>query len=201
VQLVAISKTIPVERLVHAREAGIRALGENRVQEAAGKVAGVPGVEWHLVGHLQGNKAGRALELFDVIESVDSLELASRLDRLARERGSGAVPVYLQVNVDADPAKGGFAPAALAQALPSILAFPDLEVRGLMTVGLLAAAPEEARPTFIRLRVLSEELRAGDPRLGPGLSMGMSDDYEVAVEEGSTLVRVGRAIFGERPAA
>jgi pyridoxal phosphate enzyme (YggS family) len=199
VQLVAISKTVPLEVLLAAPAAGLHVLGENRVQEAADKVPGLPDVEWHLVGHLQGNKAGRAIELFSVIQSVDSVALAERLARLAAERGRERLPVYLQVNVDADPAKAGFDPAALEAALPGLLSLPSLEVRGLMTVGLLVEDPEAARPTFVRLRALSERLRAAYPDLGAGLSMGMSDDFEVAIEEGSTLVRVGRAIFGERP--
>ena len=200
--LVAISKTVPVERLRLAQAAGHDVLGENRVQEAADKIPQLDPATWHLVGHLQKNKAARAVELFDVIESVDSVALASRLDRLVEERGSrgaGPLPVFLQVNVDADPAKAGFTPEALERELGDVLALPQLEVRGLMTVGWLADAASEARPTFVRLRELSERLRASDPRLGPGLSMGMSDDYEVAIEEGSTLVRVGRALFGERP--
>ncbi len=153
------------------------------------------------MGHLQKNKAARALELFDAIESVDSAALAVRLDRLAGERGTRAgsrLPVYLQVNVDADPAKAGFAPEALERELGDLLALPNLQVLGLMTVGWLTGDAGEARPTFARLRQLSERLRAADPRLGSGLSMGMTDDYEVAIEEGSTLVRVGRALFGER---
>ena len=201
-ELVAISKTVPVERLRLALAAGHETLGENRVQEAAAKVPLLASASWHLVGHLQRNKAGKAVELFDAIESVDSSALAQRLDRLVGERGSragGPLPIYLQVNVDADPAKAGFSPQALEHELEAILDLPNLEVRGLMTVGLLTSGGEAARPTFVRLRQLSERLRAADGRLGPGLSMGMTDDYEVAIEEGSTLVRVGRALFGERP--
>jgi hypothetical protein len=201
-ELVAISKTVPVERLRPALAAGYETLGENRVQEAAAKVPLLASASWHLVGHLQRNKAGRAVELFDAIESVDSGALAQRLDRLVGERGTragGPLPIYLQVNVDADPAKAGFTPQALEHELEAILDLPNLEVRGLMTVGLLTSGGEAARPTFVRLRQLSERLRAADGRLGPGLSMGMTDDYEVAIEEGSTLVRVGRALFGERP--
>jgi PLP dependent protein len=208
VQLVAVSKTVPLARLRPAVAAGLRVLGENRVQEAAEKAPALPEVEWHLVGHLQRNKAARALELFDVVESLDSLPLAQRLDRLVAERLDAAdgpmgpvaarLPVYLQVNVDADPAKEGFLPDGLHADLPAILGLPRLEVRGLMTVGRLVEDPEAARPTFVRLRELSAALRAGHEGLGSGLSMGMSDDLEIAVEEGSTLVRVGRALFGER---
>ena len=200
--LVAISKTVSTDRLRLAQAAGHDLLGENRVQEAADKIPSLGPSTWHLVGHLQKNKAAKAVELFDAIESVDSVALATRLDRLVGEHGSrsgGPLPVYLQVNVDADPAKAGFSDASLERELGEVLALPHLEVRGLMTVGLLTTGSVEARPTFVRLRELSERLRAADPRLGPGLSMGMSDDYEVAIEEGSTLVRVGRALFGERP--
>ncbi len=186
--------------------AGLTTLGENRVQEAAAKVPLVPGAEWHLVGHLQGNKARLALGCFGIIESVDSAELAVRLDRLVGEGaaagGAGArLPVLLQVNVDVDPAKAGFQPDELPGRLPAILALPHLDVRGLMTVGRLAATPEDARSTFVGLRELAASLRSSAPALGPELSMGMSDDFEVAVEEGSTIVRVGRALFGERPHA
>jgi pyridoxal phosphate enzyme (YggS family) len=199
VQLVAVTKGVSLERVRGAVAAGITTLGENRVQEAMPKIAALPDVEWHLVGHLQGNKAARAVELFSVIGSVDSLSLAERLDRLGR--GTGRVsgyPIYLQVNVDADPTKEGFAPEALARDLDALLDLPGLEVRGLMTVGRLVPSPEEARPTFRRLADLSRDLRARRASLGAGLSMGMTDDFEVAVEEGSTLIRVGRAIFGER---
>jgi hypothetical protein len=133
-----------------------------------------------------------------VIESVDSVELARRLDRLATESGR-TMPVLLQVNVDADPAKAGFAPDALAAGLTELLDLDHLAIGGLMTVGRLVERPEDARPTFTALRALSERLRTHDPRLGPALSMGMSDDYPVAIEEGATIVRVGRALFGERP--
>jgi pyridoxal phosphate enzyme (YggS family) len=200
--LVAVSKTVPVERLRAALAAGHDRLGENRVQEAAGKIGALGPAEWHLVGHLQKNKAAKALQLFDVIESVDSMALATRLDRLVGERGARAcerLPIYLQVNVDADPAKAGFTPEALEREMTEVLALPRLEVRGLMTVGWLTGGADEARPTFVRLRELSARLRAADHRLGAGLSMGMTDDYEAAIEEGSTLVRVGRALFGERP--
>jgi pyridoxal phosphate enzyme (YggS family) len=201
--LVAISKTVPAARLRLAQAAGYDVLGENRVQEAAAKIPLLGSAEWHLVGKLQKNKAGKAVELFDVVESVDSVALAARLDRLVGERGSrggGPLAIYLQVNVDADPAKAGFAPEALERELGELVALPNVDVRGLMTVGFQTAGGDAARPTFERLRQLSERLRTAEPRLGAGLSMGMTDDFEVAIEEGSTLVRVGRALFGERPA-
>jgi pyridoxal phosphate enzyme (YggS family) len=200
VALVAVSKTFPPERLRAAVAAGLTTLGENRVQEAESKVGEVPGATWHLVGPLQSNKAKRALGTFDVIQTVDSVALAERLDRLAAEVRPGArVPVLLQVNVDRDPAKAGFDPEGLARAAAGLGGLGRLDVRGLMTVGRLVDRAEDARPTFVALRELSERLRTEWPGLGPELSMGMTDDFEVAVEEGATIVRVGRAIFGERP--
>jgi pyridoxal phosphate enzyme (YggS family) len=198
VTLVAVSKTIPAERLRGAVAAGIQILGENRVQEAEAKVGAVPGATWHLIGPLQSNKARRALATFAVIESVGSIELATRLDALV-ETPAAAYPVLLQVNVDRDPAKAGFLPDGIAPAIERLDALERLDFRGLMTVGRLSDDPDAARSTFVGLRRLGEELRASWPRLGSELSMGMSDDFEVAVEEGATIVRVGRAIFGERP--
>jgi pyridoxal phosphate enzyme (YggS family) len=198
IELVAVTKTVSAERVRAAIAVGLDILGENRVQEAADKRPETPGATWHLVGPLQSNKAGRALETFDVIESVDSVELATRLSRLALEMGRAPSPVLLQVNVDADPAKAGFRPEALAASLPAMLDLAGIRVDGLMTIGRLVTEPEAARPTFVALRSLGERLRAAQPRLGPSLSMGMSDDFEVAVEEGATHVRVGRALFGAR---
>jgi pyridoxal phosphate enzyme (YggS family) len=209
VELVAVTKTVPPERIRDAIAAGFTTLGENRVQERQAKVAEVDAVStwpageqprWHLIGPLQSNKARRAVELFDVIETVDSSALAERLDRIAAElRPASPMPIMLQVNVDADAAKAGFEVADLERELAGILALPALAVEGLMTVGRLVADPEQARPTFVALRDLSARLRARDSRLGPALSMGMTDDFEVAVEEGATHVRIGRAIFGARP--
>jgi pyridoxal phosphate enzyme (YggS family) len=198
VQLVAVSKTVPAMRVGAAIAAGLTVLGENRVQEAESKAPLLAGASWHLIGPLQSNKARRAVELFDVIESVDSAELARRLDRMAGELGRAPLGVYLQVNVDRDEAKAGFMPAALEAEAAELAALPNLRLLGLMTVGRLVDSAQEARPTFIRLRELSERLRAAVPDLGAGLSMGMSDDYPLAVEEGATAVRVGRALFGVR---
>jgi PLP dependent protein len=194
-----VSNTVASARLRAAVSAGLDVLGENRVQEAADKIPEVRGASWHLVGPLQSNKARRAVELFDVVESLDSLDLALRLDRLAREiRPGRPLPVLLQVNVADDPAKAGFTPRGVESALPKLLGLANLRVDGLMTIGRLVARPEDARPTFGSLRELAARLRAVHAALGPGLSMGMSDDFEVAVEEGATIVRVGRALFGER---
>jgi pyridoxal phosphate enzyme (YggS family) len=200
VRLVAVSKTIPPDRLRAGVAAGLDLLGENRVQEALGKIDEVPGASWHLIGPLQANKARKALVAFSMIETVDSAALAARLDRIAGELRAGRpLPVLLQVNVDLDPAKAGFLPDELGGIVPEVLGLPNLDIRGLMTVGRLAADAEAARPTFAALRRLSEALRRAEPRLGADLSMGMSDDFPVAIEEGATLVRVGRALFGERP--
>jgi PLP dependent protein len=152
------------------------------------------------VGPLQANKARRALEAVHVIQSVDSLELARRLDRIAGEVRPGTrFPILLQVNVADDPAKAGFEPEAVEADVAELLALPNLRVDGLMTIGRQVASAEEARPTFTALRDLRDRLRAANPSLGTALSMGMTDDFEAAVEEGATIVRVGRALFGERP--
>ena len=210
VRLVAVTKTVPVERVRAAVAAGLTELGENRVQEGTAKIGARRrrDVAPHRAPPVEQGPPG--VEAFDVIESVDSLELAERLDRIVRavrglaDGGSIAadrrLPVLLQANVDADAAKAGFAPDAIETALPRLLALGALRVDGLMTVGRLVDDPDAARPTFIRLRELAARLRAADARLGPHLSMGMSDDYPVAVEEGATIVRVGRALFGARPA-
>ena len=202
VTLVAVSKTVPADALRDAVAAGLDLLGENRVQEAGAKVPEVPGARWHLVGPLQSNKAHPALDLFDAIESVDSVKLAQRLDRLVPETKPGRrYPILIEVNVDRDPAKAGFAPDAVDAAMPALVELPHLDVRGFMTVGRLTTDPGEARRTFAGLRELAEGCRSRWPELGPELSMGMSDDFEVAIEEGATIVRVGRALFGEREGA
>jgi PLP dependent protein len=200
VALVAVSKTVDAARLRDAVAVGITRLGENRVQEALAKVPDVPGATWELVGPLQSNKARRALEAFDRIQTVDSVGLAERLARMVDDiRPGDAFPVLVQVNIDDDPAKAGLAPDDVAPALAAMTALPGLRVEGLMTVGRLVGEAEHARPTFRALRELSDGLRRSGLALGPELSMGMTDDFEIAIEEGATIVRVGRAIFGERP--
>jgi pyridoxal phosphate enzyme (YggS family) len=199
---------VAVQRLEAAVAAGLTVLGENRVQEAEAKSPLLPGVTWHLIGPLQSNKARRAVELFDVIESVDSVDLARRLDRLAGEVGRpgnrgpsadrGRLGIYLQVNVDRDEAKSGFLPEELEAELATLGELRNLRLLGLMTIGRQVGPAEEARSTFARLRELSEQLRGRVGGLVAGLSMGMSTDYPIAIEEGATVVRVGRALFGER---
>jgi len=201
VTLVAVSKTVSIPRLRSAIAGGIHLFGENRVQEAAAKAAEVVGSHWVMVGPLQSNKVRKAAEIFESVETVSSLDLARRLDRVAAELRTRPWPVLLQVNVDADRRKAGFTAADVEAALPELLALPHLSIDGLMTVGRLVDEPDAARPTFRALRELRDRLRSRHDALGSALSMGMSDDFDVAVEEGATIVRIGRALFGERPAA
>jgi len=193
VLLVAVSKTVPADRVRLALEAGVAALGENRVQEAKEKieVLGHP-VPWHLIGHLQTNKARDAARLFDWIHSLDRLELAKELDRRARA-AARTLNVLIEVNLGEEPQKGGARPGELKPLLDSVAGLDALRIRGLMAIPPAAANPEETRPYFRRLREMRDA--AGLEHL----SMGMSADFEVAIEEGATMVRVGTAIFGARP--
>jgi pyridoxal phosphate enzyme (YggS family) len=192
--LIGVSKTVPAERVRLGVEAGLTALGENRVQEAKEKIKilGRP-VPWHLIGHLQTNKVRDALELFDLIHSLDRLELVRELERRAGDRGR-VVDTLLEVNVADEPSKSGFAPDAVGPALETIGGMTHLRVRGLMAIPPIVERAEDSRTWFQTLRRLAE--RHGLPEL----SMGMSADFEVAIEEGATMVRVGTAIFGDRPA-
>jgi pyridoxal phosphate enzyme (YggS family) len=199
VTLVAVAKTFPPEAIREAAEAGIRDVGENRVQEASAKfqVLGRD-VTWHLVGHLQTNKVKKALEIFDWIHSVDSLRLAEEISRRA-ERVGREVDVLVEVNVSGEPSKFGVRPSELHRLIEQVVRLPHLRLRGLMTIAPLVDDPEKARPYFAALRELRDQLlRSGVADHLPHLSMGMTDDFEVAVEEGATMVRIGRAIFGER---
>ncbi|MBN1423731.1 YggS family pyridoxal phosphate-dependent enzyme [Candidatus Fermentibacteria bacterium] len=196
VTVVAVTKNWPAEAVRMAIEAGLTDIGENRVQEAAAKIAALtPETRFHLVGHLQRNKAAKAAGMFDVIHSVASEELASRLSSAAAH-ASRVVDVLLQVNVALDPAKHGIGDADVRRLLSRLEPLPGIRVVGLMTIGPLAT-PEESRPHFRALR----ELRDGLAKEHPGirhLSMGMSSDYAVAVEEGATMVRIGTVLFGPR---
>lgn len=200
VLLVAVSKTVPPDRIRAAIAAGAPALGENRVQEAREKVRAVGRlVPWHLVGHLQTNKVKDALGCFDVIQSIDRLDLADAVSARALQ-GGRHVDVLVQVNVAEESQKGGVRPAGLAAALAAMAALPGLRLRGLMTIPPFPQDPEESRPYYRALAKLLDVV-AGDSGVGPAfteLSMGMSGDFEVAVEEGATIVRVGTAIFGPR---
>lgn len=199
VRVIAVSKTFPASSVRAAYDAGIRTFGENRVQEALEKISELPAdIEWHLIGHLQTNKARAAVGRFALIHSVDSLHLAQELDRQAQRAGL-TQRILLQVNVADEETKSGFDPSATATAASDIAQLKYLNIEGLMTIGPLAEAPEDVRWVFRELRALRDELRGRFPSLQlPELSMGMTGDFEVAVEEGATLIRVGRAIFGER---
>ncbi len=194
VRLIAVTKTFPAEVCAAALDAGLTDLGENRVQEGAAKAValaeGGRSPVWHLIGHLQSNKVKAALDAFAVIHSVDSVELATAISR----RTSAPISVLLEVNVAAEPSKYGFSLDETASAYERIVVLPNLDVRGLMTVAPQAEDAEQVRPVFRRLRRLAESLGL------PELSMGMSGDYEVAIEEGATMVRIGSALFGPRPA-
>lgn len=199
VLLVAVSKTHPAGAIVEAMAAGQRVFGENRVQEASDKSGRVEGATWHLVGRLQRNKARRAVEVFSVIQSLDSDRLASVLDRLGLERGT-PVDVFVEVDLAGEETKGGIAESELPAFLDLLVERRGLAVRGLMAIPPFFENPEHARPYFRRLRAIAErEAARKRPNIGLGqLSMGMSGDFEVAIEEGATIVRVGTAIFGSR---
>jgi PLP dependent protein len=204
VTLVAVSKTHPPEAVREAFVAGVRDFGENRIQEAEPKIAALEelraaGLRWHLVGHLQSNKARRAAALFDRIHSVDDPALGGRLERAAAEL-SRVVPVLVQVDLAGEPTKHGLDEARLFPGLEILRGLKSVRVEGLMVLPPLFEDPETARPYFRRLAQLRDLAVERDLLLGSELSMGMTLDLEVAVEEGATMVRVGTAIFGERPA-
>jgi len=197
VLLVAVTKTVDAARVREAAAIGLRTFGENRVQDAREKVAAVSGVSWHLIGSLQRNKAREAVRLFGWIESVDSEALAEELSRRA-EQQERTVDVLVQVNVACEPQKHGVSPEEAAAVVRRTAGLPGLRVRGLMTIAPAVSEPDEVRPVFRALREMRETLERSIRIALPELSMGMSDDFEVAVEEGSTMVRVGRAIFADR---
>jgi hypothetical protein len=201
VRLIAVSKTKPAEAIREAYAAGLREFGENRVQEAAAKRKELADLDaaWHLIGHLQSNKAKQAVQLFASIHSVDSLNLAEKIDRAAASLGR-KLPVLIEVHLGEEASKFGVEEDALLQLAEKIGALPSIELRGLMTLPPFFDIPEDVRPFFRRLREMAERLEA---RNLPGvsmreLSMGMSHDFEIAIEEGATIVRVGTAIFGGR---
>ena len=191
VTIVAVTKEVAPQAIEAALNAGIRHIGENRVQEAVEKIRLLSALElqptWHMVGHLQTNKVKTAVEIFDIIHSIDSLRLA----QLVNQRAEKSLRILLQVNISGEETKGGFAVAELPRALDEVARLPRLEVKGLMTIAPLVEDAEEVRPIFRRLRELRDSLGLEH------LSMGMTDDFEVAVEEGATIVRIGRAIFGK----
>lgn len=202
ITLVAVSKTHPPQLVREAIAAGIADFGENKVQEAEEKIPQVDrdSVRWHLIGHLQSNKARKAVGLFDVIHSIDSVSLARRLERMCEEENREELPVLIQVDLGHERTKTGASENELPKMLPAFKECRRVKLQGLMTLPPFYDNPEDVRPFFHRLRELRDELRAqgafGDGR--GELSMGMTHDFEIAIEEGATIVRVGTAIFGER---
>jgi len=205
ITLMAVSKTFPPQPIREAYKAGLRVFGENRVQEFTGKsdaLRDLAGAEWHLIGHLQSNKANKAAELFSAVDSIDSVKLAEKLNAAAERLGK-TLSVLIEVNVGGEQAKSGIDPQSheLDAILESASQFHNLNVRGLMTIPPFTDDPEGARPYFRQLRELRDRISARRlPRIEMAiLSMGMSHDFEIAIAEGSTCVRVGTGIFGERP--
>jgi PLP dependent protein len=198
IELVAITKTHPAERVREAVDAGQQLFGESRVQEARAKIPELPSaLRWHFVGHLQKNKIRHALPLFELFHSVDSLALAQDVNRIAQEEGLHP-RVLLEINVAGEGSKFGFAPAKLREQIEPLLALARLSIEGLMCIPPLAEEAEASRTFFVQLRELRDALEKEFNLKLPQLSMGMTNDFPVAVEEGATLVRVGTAIFGER---
>ncbi len=200
VTLVAVSKTFPAEAIRAAHELGLRDFGENRVQEWEGKrkeLADIHGATWHLIGHLQSNKARRAAEIFDRVDSVDGLSLAQKLDAAAEAAGK-QLGILIEVNLGGEESKSGVSEKELGELAEGIASLAHLELLGLMTVPPFFEDPERARPFFAKLRGLRDELNGKLERSLPVLSMGMSDDFEIAIEEGTTEIRVGSALFGAR---
>lgn len=199
ITLLAVSKTFPVSDIMQAYADGQRIFGENRLQEAMEKMPQMPqDCEWHLIGPLQRNKVRKALEQgFALIQAVDSMKLAATISRIAGELGITA-RILLEVNIDGEASKHGFTPQQLEEEWEALTELPGLVIRGLMCIPAPVDDPQDARPAFAALRTLAEKLRKRGPLPLPELSMGMSHDFEVAVEEGATIVRVGSAIFGKR---
>ena len=210
IALVAVTKTQPPHVIQAAYGLGLKHFGENRVEEAEGKTADLPsGITWHMIGHIQSRKARRVVSTFDIVHSVDSVKLARRLSNLCADRAK-PLPILLECNVSGEASKYGFSAstwssseatrASLSATIDEIVALPHLQVQGLMTMAPIVPNPEQARPVFATLRGLRDELAQVFPQVDwTHLSMGMTDDFEVAIEEGATMIRVGRAIFA--PAA
>lgn len=198
IRTLAVTKTVPPPRIREAAALGLLLMGENRVQEAAEKQAHLTDlpVTWHFIGHLQTNKVKRALELFALIQSVDSLNLGQEINKIAGALGR-VVPVFMEVNTSGETSKFGIPPDQAEDLAGALGQMPHLRLTGLMTIGALATDTSRIRSCFIALRQLQERLNASGLSIDH-LSMGMSDDFEIAIEEGATLIRLGRALFGER---
>ncbi len=194
VTLVAVTKTVPPRVAALVAELGVSDLGESRPQELCKKAEAVPGARWHLIGHLQRNKIDRTIPLVALVHSVDSARVLDALDAFGRKRGT-PVPVLLEVNCSGEASKGGFAPADVPAVSDNAVSLAGVSVRGLMTMAAYADDPQAARPAFVALRELRDVLRARTGLALPELSMGMSNDFEVAVEEGATFVRIGTTLF------
>ena len=199
IRLIAVGKTKPAELIGEAIEAGLAVFGENYVQEAEGKISAYPQAEWHFIGKLQRNKVKKAVSLFSWIQTVDSLSLLMEISRRAGEAGK-VLPVLAEVNLAGEASKAGMEPEALSELIEASPGLPGISLRGLMAIPPWTEDPEESRPYFIRLRELLAECvsRGGAGKQMTELSMGMSNDFEAAIEEGATMVRVGTAIFGSR---
>ena len=201
VTLLAVTKSQPPEAVQEAARLGLTLFGENKVQEAKAKIPLCSGrLQWHMIGHLQSNKCRDAVELFSMIQGVDSLSLAEEINKRA-EQAAKTLPILLEVNIVGEASKFGYKPQQLLADLEKLNALPRLEIHGLMTIPPWSPLPETVRPVFRKLRQLEGEC---EQRLGaplPQLSMGMSGDFDVAIEEGATIVRIGTALFGERPKA
>lgn len=202
ITIVAVSKTFPPELIERAFEAGLRHFGENRIQEWEGKRLKIEhlGAAWHFIGHLQSNKARRAVHLFDRVDALDGISLAQKLDSAAAEEKK-RLPVLIEVHLSEEASKSGVVEKDLRPLAEAVLQLPHLELRGLMTIPPYFEEPERARPYFRKLRALRDELASALGAPLPVLSMGMSHDFEVAIEEGATEIRVGTDIFGSRPKA
>lgn len=198
IELMAVSKTFPVEAIEEAVAAGQTLFGENRVQEALSKIPALPPhLRWHLIGHLQSNKVRKILPHIEAIQSIDSLDLARQVNRIATELDLHP-KVYLEVNIGDESSKHGFSPTALHSQLEDLIELDRLHIQGLMGIPPFEPDPEATRPWFSALRELRDDLQTRAGRSFPALSMGMSHDFEIAIQEGSTIVRVGSAIFGGR---
>ncbi len=199
VTLVAVTKAHPIEAVQAALSHGLFDLGENRMEELAWKHATVEDgrAQWHMIGHVQRRKAPRLVGIADLVHSIDSVRLAERLSRAAVEAGE-VVPVLVQVNTSGEESKGGFQGGGLRDEVLNVLVLPGLEVRGLMTMAPFTSVEASLRRTFEGVRILHEELRAFEGYCGDHLSMGMTNDFEIAIEEGSTMIRIGTALFGKR---
>lgn len=199
ITLIAVTKTVAAERINEAIQAGVEIIGESRIQEAMDKRENIRPVSWHMIGHLQTNKVKYAVRIFDMIQSVDSIHLAREINKRCAS-ADRKMPVLIEINTSGEESKYGCAPGKAPELVHAISEMKNLQIRGLMTIGLFSDDPAAVRPCFVSLRQLAERITEMKiPGVGMDiLSMGMSSDFELAIEEGSTMVRIGSAIFGAR---